>query len=287
VVLIGEEIGKDPLRLAALIAEARLTIWYSAPSILSILAQYGNLSQYDYSRLRHVLFAGEVFPIKHLRATKALVPHPRYFNLYGPTETNVCTYYEIPSVIPDDRATPYPIGKTCSRLRAKLVDAQASTAVAGDEGELCISGPALMQGYWNLPEQTARAFLTDTAGVRWYRTGDIVIEDADGNYQYVGRRDRMVKRRGYRIELGEIEAGLYRHPAVREAAVIALADENGVRIKAFVSCQEGKRPSIIELKKFSAEVLPLYMVPDLFSFQRTLPQTSTGKIDYQRLAVID
>jgi L-proline---[L-prolyl-carrier protein] ligase len=287
VVLIGEEVGKDPLRLAALMAEARLTVWYSAPSILSVLAQYGNLSRYDYSPLRLVLFAGEVFPVKHLRALKALVPHPRYFNLYGPTETNVCTFCEIPAVIPDERTTPYPIGKTCSHLRAKVVDAQGTEVTSSGEGELCITGPAVMQGYWNLPEQTARAFLLDSAGMRWYRTGDVVMEDADGNYLYLGRRDRMVKRRGYRIELGEIEAGLYRHPAVKEAAVIALADEAGVRIRAFLSCQEGKRPSIVELKRFCAEVLPLYMVPDFFSFQAALPQTSTGKVDYQRLKDID
>ncbi len=94
----------------------------------------------------------------------------------------------------------------------------------------------------------------------------------------------MVKKRGYRVELGEIEAGLYRHPAVKEAAVIALMDEeNGVRIKAFLSCQAEKRPSLIELKRFCAENLPLYMVPDLFSFHDVLPKTSTDKINYQEL----
>jgi acyl-CoA synthetase (AMP-forming)/AMP-acid ligase II len=159
--------------------------------------------------------------------------------------------------------------------------------VPGAEGELCISGPAVMRGYWNLPEQTARGFVTDPGGVRWYRTGDIVLEDPHGDYVYLGRRDRMIKRRGYRIELGEIESGLYRHPAVKEAAVIALADDAGVRIKAFLSCREGKRPSLVELKRFCAEALPLYMVPDFFSFQATLPQTSTGKTDYQRLKEID
>ncbi len=97
-VLIAEEIGKEPQRLAPLIAERRISVWYSAPSILSLLAQYGNLGSYDYSALRLVLFAGEVFPVKHLRALKSLLPAPRYYNLYGPTETNVCTFYEIPTV---------------------------------------------------------------------------------------------------------------------------------------------------------------------------------------------
>ena len=94
----------------------------------------------------------------------------------------------------------------------------------------------------------------------------------------------MVKRRGYRVELGEIEAGLYRHPMVKEAAVIALPDEEaGVKIKAFLSCRDAKRPSLIALKRHCAENLPLYMIPDLFSWQDALPKTSTDKIDYQRL----
>jgi amino acid adenylation domain-containing protein len=282
-VLVGAETGKDPARLAPLIAEQRITIWYSAPSILSLLAQYGDLPSRDYSTLRSVLFAGEVFPVKHLRALQKLWPAPDYYNLYGPTETNVCTYHPIPPEIPDDRTQPYPIGRVCSHLRARVVDERGGDVAAGLEGELCIEGPGVMQGYWNLAEQSARAFLADSTGERWYRTGDIVTEDGDGVYTYLGRRDRMVKRRGYRVELGEIEACLYRHPTVAEAATVALPDEDGVRIKAFLACREGKRPSLIELKRFCSEHLPLYMVPDLFSFQPTLPKTSTDKIDYQKL----
>jgi acyl-coenzyme A synthetase/AMP-(fatty) acid ligase len=116
----------------------------------------------------------------------------------------------------------------------------------------------------------------------------MVIEDAEGNYVYVCRRDRMVKRRGYRVELGEIEAGLYKHPAVREAAAVALRDEEaGLRIRAFLSCGGAKQPSLIEMKRFCVEHLPLYMVPDTFTFLATLPKTSTDKVDYQQLKAID
>lgn len=283
-VLIGEENGKEPAGLAGLIAERRLTVWYSAPSILSLLAQYGDLDKRDLSSLRLVLFAGEVFPVKHLRGVKALVPRPRYFNLYGPTETNVCTYYEIPQVIPDERTEPYPIGKTCEQLQSRVVDGDGRDVADHEEGELCIAGPNVMQGYWNLPEQTARCFLVDGAGRRWYRTGDVVRADREGDFIFLGRRDRMVKRRGYRVELGEIEAGLYRHPAIREAAVVAVPNEEaGVKIRAFLSCREGQRPSLIQLKRFCAENLPLYMVPDTFDIIDTLPKTSTDKVDYQRL----
>jgi acyl-coenzyme A synthetase/AMP-(fatty) acid ligase len=98
----------------------------------------------------------------------------------------------------------------------------------------------------------------------------------------------MVKKRGYRVELGEIEAGLYTHPDVKEAAAIALTnDENGVQIKAFLSFKGGKNPSRIELKRFCTQALPAYMIPDFFSFLESLPKTSTDKIDYQKLRTLD
>jgi amino acid adenylation domain-containing protein len=287
-VLVGEEIGKDPIRLASLISEKRISIWYSTPSILSFLAQYGRLDRYEFPSLRMVLFAGEVFPVKHLRTLKGLLPTPRYFNLYGPTETNVCTYFEIPATISEDNTKPFPIGKACSHYRIRVVDEQGEDVGIGELGELIAAGPGVMQGYWNLPEKSANAFLVDSTGQRWYKTGDIVGQDEDGNYLYVSRRDRMVKKRGYRVELGEIEAGLYSHPDVKEAAVIAISsEENGVQIKAFLSFQDGQTPTRIDLKRFCAETIPTYMIPDFFSFLDSLPKTSTNKIDYQKLKTID
>ncbi len=283
-VLIGSELGKEPTGLAAFISDRRITCWYSTPSILSVLAQYGKLSRHDYSALRIVHFAGEVFPVKHLRLLTSLIPHPRYFNLYGPTETNVCTWYEIPREIPEERTQPFPIGVVCSPFRARVADEDGNDVPAGSEGELCIAGPGVMRGYWNLPERTAAAFLVDAEGTPWYKTGDIVVDEGDGNFVYMGRRDRMVKRRGYRIELGEIEAGLYRHPMVKEAAVVAVKDhDGGVRIKAFLSCRGAEQPTVIELKRFCAEHLPASMIPDSFVVEPALPKTSTDKVDYQRL----
>jgi acyl-coenzyme A synthetase/AMP-(fatty) acid ligase len=157
----------------------------------------------------------------------------------------------------------------------------------GEEGELYVSGGSVMQGYWNLPERSAKVFYVDAEGTRWYRTGDVVREEPGGVYLFIGRRDRMVKRRGYRIELGEIEAALYRHPSVTEVAVIAVPDEeNGVLIKAFLGGMGIQRPSLIEMKRFCAQNLPLYMVPDRFTFEPSLPKTSTDKIDYQSLKAL-
>jgi amino acid adenylation domain-containing protein len=284
-VLIGEDVGKQPLRLAPLIARAGITVWYSTPSILRLLVEYGRLDQLDCSSLRLVLFAGEVFPVKHLRALKKSWHWPRYFNLYGPTETNVCTYYEIPSDIPEGRTEPFPIGFTCSKDRAMVVDEDDREVKLGEEGELLVSGGSVMRDYWNLPDRTKQAFFLSADATAWYRTGDVVKESSTEGFMFVGRRDRMVKRRGYRVELGEIEAALYRHPSVTEAAVITVPDEeNGVLIKSFLSLSDGsRRPTLVEMKRYCTEQLPVYMIPDRFSFQESLPKTSTNKIDYQRL----
>jgi amino acid adenylation domain-containing protein len=281
-VLVEEQLGKEPARLAPWIAEKKITVWYSAPSILSLLAQFGKLEQHDFSSLRLVLFAGEVFPIKYLKLLKSLWLHPRYSNLYGPTETNVCTFYEVAHLIPASQTESVPIGKACPYCEPLVVNEDGIEVARGTEGELCIAGPSVLQGYWNLPENTAKAFLRghDT---RWYRTGDIVVELPDGNYKFLGRRDRMIKKRGYRIELGEIEVALYQHPAIKEAAVLAFPNVDGVPIKAFTSTCDGSKLSIIELKKFCSENLPLYMVPDVFCSLESLPKTSTDKIDYQKL----
>jgi len=281
-VIVEEQLGKEPARLAPWIADKKLTVWYSAPSILSLMAQFGKLEQPDYSSLRLVLFAGEVFPIKYLKLLKSLWLHPRYFNLYGPTETNVCTFYEVPPLIPESQSEPVPIGKACPYCEPLVVDEKGNEVAAGDEGELCIAGPSVLEGYWDLPENTAKAFLSGR-DIRWYRTGDIVVELPDGNYKFLGRRDRMIKKRGYRIELGEIEVALYRHPAIKEAAGLAFPDDDGVPVKAFTSTRDGSRLSTIELKKFCSENLPLYMVPDFFCSLESLPKTSTDKIDYQKL----
>ncbi len=283
-VLIPEDTGKEPLALAELIERERITVWYSTPSILSLLVRYGRLEARDCRSLRAVLFAGEVFPIVHLRALTAVWPWPRYYNLYGPTETNVCTWHEVPAAIPPERTEPFPIGRVCSHLEGLVVDAAGEPVPEGGEGELCIRGPGVTRGYWNLPEQSARAFLDRPDGSRWYRTGDLVAAGPGGVLRFLGRNDRMVKKRGYRVELGEIESALYRHAEVREAAVVAVPDgEGGLAVRAHLVTRDGGRLSIIELKRHCGGLLPKYMIPDAFRFHEALPRTSTDKTDYQRL----
>jgi amino acid adenylation domain-containing protein len=282
-VLIGEGLGKDPVRLGDFLAERRISVWYSAPSILALLTDHGRLDRLDFRAPRIVLFAGEVFPIAPLRRLRALWSGARMWNLYGPTETNVCTAFSIPATIPDDRTDPYPIGPVCQPLRARVVDEFGRDLSPGTLGELVVAGPGVMRGYFGQPELTAGAFLVDSYGVRWYRTGDLVRDDGTGCYVFHGRRDRMVKKRGYRIELGEIESALYRHDGVDRAGVVARADDVGVSISAFVALKPNQKKSIIAMKRHCTNYLPHYMIPDSITFLDDLPATSTDKVDYQRL----
>ena len=206
-------IGQGPQRLAQLIADERITIWYSAPSILALLAQFGNLPTHDYSALRLVLFAGEVFPVKHLRALSAAAARAALLQSLRPDRNQRLHLLRGPACRSRrTAATPYP-DRQRLLASAPRVARRARREVRAWRRRASSASPGrgVMQGYWALPEQTANGFLIDADGTRWYRTGDIVTEAADGSYTYRGRRDRMVKRRGYRVELGEIEAGLYRH----------------------------------------------------------------------------
>ena len=282
VVLVGETLGKDPAALGDWISAKRITVWYSAPTILSLLAQHGRIDRPLGAPPRLVLFAGEVFPIAALRRLRSLWPDAKMWNLYGPTETNVCTAFPIPATIPANRTEPFPIGSVCPPLCARVVDEQGRDVPAGSLGELIIGGPGVMRGYFGQPALTAAAFL-DAGATRWYRTGDLVRDDGAGCFQFHGRRDRMVKKRGYRIELGEIESALYRHHGVDRAGVVAQADQVGISIAAFVALKPDQKKSIIAMKRHCMGYLPPYMIPDTFTFLDDLPRTSTDKVDYQRL----
>jgi acyl-coenzyme A synthetase/AMP-(fatty) acid ligase len=151
-------------------------------------------------------------------------------------------------------------------------------------GELLAGGDSLMSGYWNHPEDTQRAFV-NVEGKRYYRTGDRVSRAADGNYLFLGRLDRQVKRRGFRIELGEIETALTSREDILEAAAVAVEDgKMGTVIVAFVRARSVDAVTLIEAKAHCARTLPLYMVPDHVVFLNAIPKGSRGKIDYIALS---
>ncbi len=282
--LVPDCVGKNPKELVQFAAAHDITVWYSTPSTLNLMLQFGGLEKTEWIGPRMALFAGEVFPIKHLRRITEIWTRARWFNLYGPTETNVSTFHEVCPPIPPDVCQPPPIGKPCGDHTVAMLRDANGREVSGDgiEGSLWFTGDCVFQGYWNRPAEDARAF-EEIRGRRWYDTGDVVRQQADGAFVYVGRRDRMVKRFGYRIELGEIESALYKHQRISKAAAVAVPDADQA-VKIVACCvADGDNLSVIEMKKYCHDSLPAYMVPDSFSWRRDFPLTSTGKIDYQQL----
>jgi amino acid adenylation domain-containing protein len=285
VVLVPSRMSVFPIEVSRFIAVQGITVWYSVPSVLSMLVQRGALQAGAFPTLRTILFAGEVFPTKYLRALMNLIPHVSFFNLYGPTETNVCTYFEVP-ILPEDSFETIPIGKAISNVDVFAVSDDGTLTPPGDVGELLVRGSSVMYGYWGDPDRTHASLVPHplAGGSRdlAYRTGDFVRQEIDGNYRLIGRRDSQVKSRGYRIELGDIETALFAHPSVTDCAVVAVPDDLITnRIKAFVtvreSCSEG------ELVHFCAARIPRYMIPEEFEFRDGLPKTSTGKVDKRAL----
>ncbi|MBX3396912.1 MAG: amino acid adenylation domain-containing protein [Phycisphaerae bacterium] len=281
---VPESLKMFPYRTAKFIAEQGITTWYSVPSALIMMQLRGRLPEHDFSRLRHVIFAGEVMPKPALQALSMEIPHVSWTNLYGPTETNVCTWHRCTGAdIADDG--PVPIGVAIRDTRLWITDENGQPVGEGESGELLVAGPTVTTGYFGDNEMTRSRLcaVPDGGGLR-YRTGDRVRRRSDGVLLFEGRIDRMIKCRGHRIEPGEVEAALHRHPAVKEAAVVPVADPVfGNRIRACVSAKAGAALDEAGLVAFCRPLLPGYMMPDEWHFSPELPRTDRGKIDLQAL----
>ena len=269
--VIPSALAYAPRQLVCFLVQERITVWYSVPSALGLMIREGGLlDEPPPPALRALLFAGEPFPVPLLTPLFRHLPGVRFLNLYGPTETNVCTFHEVTT---DDieRGLPIPIGKSCSGDEAWAQRPDGSLVGPGDEGELVVAGPTVMAGYWGHPPQEGP-----------YRTGDLVRVRADGGFDYVGRRDHMVKVRGHRVELGDIEAALGQHPAVHQVAVVVTGAGTQARLAAFVVPVE-RQPGLLELKRHCAGLLPRYMIIDSVTTLPALPRTQNGKTDRRRL----
>lgn len=282
VILIPPSLSVFPLNLAHYIAEQEITIWYSVPSILIQLTLQGELKPEQFSHLRHILFAGEVFPLKYLKQLMEALPNVNYHNLYGPTETNVCTYYPV-TKISDEEENSLPIGKACANLEIFAINEQGKIAEIEEIGELYVSGLSLMSGYWGMSQATDQVLVKDPrfadSTTKVYRTGDLVKLKKDGNYLFLGRQDNQIKSRGYRIDLGEIESIIYKNADIQEGVVIAIPDEQiGNKLLAFVVLLPNLDINTRDLASFCAKYLPKYMIPE-FEIRASLPKTSTEKID--------
>ncbi|GAA1375915.1 D-alanine--poly(phosphoribitol) ligase [Streptomyces beijiangensis] len=259
--LIPPEMAYAPAQLVEFIRERRISVWYSVPSALALMMREGGLLEGQApAGLRACVFAGEPFALPQVQALRRSWPGVRLLNWYGPTETNVCTCYEVTQG-DLERTGALPIGSPAS--------GDTLTLATGDkEGEIVVSGPSVMLGYWGFPRHRGP-----------YRTGDLGRLGPDGELEYAGRIDHMVKVRGHRIELGEIETVLSAHEAVADAAVVVVGEGLEGQLHATVVAAGDTSPRLLELKRHCARNLPTYMIFDVLHVRDALPLTPNGKTD--------
>ena len=222
--------------------------------------------------------------------------HPRpelpwaLVNHYGPTEnTVVATAGAVPARLA--WGAPPTIGRPIGNNQAFLLDSRGNVVPPGVVGELHLGGTSLARGYLERPGRTALSFVPHPAatipGERLYRTGDQARYRADGEIEFLGRRDGQVKVRGLRIELGEIEAALVEHPLVNQVAVVLEGEQHAERSKrglvAYLVLQADVDLPPTELRGFLLEFLPDYMVPKAFGYLEQMPLTPNGKVDRRAL----
>lgn len=272
VTLIPEGYSFAPDLLVDLVHSEGVTVWYSVPSALVLMLRDGGLADRPPPpALRAVLFAGEALPPEYARRLAEWSP-ARLLNLYGPTETNACTFHEVVPADLEDGG-PLPIGRATAGNRVWVRADTGGPAAPGEAGELVVDGPTVMLGYWGVPPVEGP-----------YATGDLARVREDGVFEFLGRRDHMAKVRGYRVEPGAVEAALERSPDVEEAAVVVTGSGVTAAITAFAVLRRGARLGVLGLKRHASRHLPAYMIPDAVRFTEVLPRTPNGKTDRLELA---
>ncbi len=245
----------------------------------------------DLRPLKQLLIGGETLSVAHVEKARAALRGTQLINGYGPTENTTFTcchrigrFESFPHGVP--------IGRPIRGTRVKIVNDQSKEVHAGEEGELLAGGEGLALGYWNRPELTAERFIKDPtdagSGEIFYRTGDYVRLQEDGNIEFLGRRDGQVKLRGFRIETGEVEATIRTHEGVRDCAVKVSRTSSGQeRLVAYVVPKALATILEQELSTHTASRLPEHMQPEGWVFLQRLPLNPNGKVDREALPEFD
>lgn len=275
-VLIEEHISQIPAWLPQTINENKITILKCPSAVLSLSVQFSNSKHSMTSEsLRYLIFGGGAFPVKYLEKFHSMFPTANIINTYAGSEALTIMAYKIN----DFKEQRVPIGKEHFSCKIKIVDDEGSDII-DMPGELWVSGPLVMNQYWNPTQRDERAFHIDSKGERWYKTGDMMIKKQSGEIYFYGRRDRMIKRRGYRIGLEEVEAYVLAHLKIAETAAVAPKDEvSGCKIIVFYKLKNDLTLSSLELREFLVQTMPPQMLPDALIELEDLPKTTTGKID--------
>ncbi|MFL5663118.1 MAG: non-ribosomal peptide synthetase, partial [Ktedonobacteraceae bacterium] len=278
VIVASRETAADGEALAETLTRARVTVMQATPITWRLLLAAGWQGKPDLK----ILCGGEALPLD--LAQQLLHRVASLWNVYGPTETTIwstlCKIEAEEGVVT--------IGRPIANTQMYLLDTQLQPVPVGVPGELYIGGDGLARGYLNRPELTAERFIphpfSNEPGARLYKTGDLARYQPDGTIEHLGRLDYQIKLRGYRIELGEIETVLARHPAVRQAVVIAREDVPGDKhLVAYVVLHEKRAVTVVDLQSHMTKQLPNYMVPSAFVLLESFPMTPNGKIDRRSL----
>jgi long-chain acyl-CoA synthetase len=255
--------------VARAVTRYRVTRLFGVPTMFIALLDDAEGRRADYAALRACRTNAAPLPPPVKAAFDGLVGREVLVEGYGLTETSPLTHAN-----PVGGARPGSIGIPLPDTDARIVDERGTDAAPGGTGELLIRGPQVMLGYWKRPAETARAVQDG-----WLRTGDIARMDDDGYFRIVDRSKDVINTAGFKVWPREVEETLYRHAAVKQVAVIGVADDyRGEAVKAFVVLKDGLAPSAQELIEFCRERLTAYKVPRLLEFRSTLPMTTTGKL---------
>ena len=284
-VIIPDEVVKDPERFVTALATNKVTRLVLVPSLLRVMLEHGGKLAQLLGNLRFCVCSGETLPVELAAMFGEQLPLTLLINLYGSSEVAADVLcYEVDRT--EGLAT-IPLGRPIANTTVYILDSNFQPVPLGVLGEICIGGEGLARGYFKQAGLTAEKFVPDPFssedGARLFRTGDIGRYLPDGNIEYHGRRDHQVKVRGFRIELGEIETQLESHSHVHQAVVVAGDNERGDRQLGAYIVAAGETPSDKELRSHLRRKLPDYMIPAAFAFLDSLPLTPSGKIDRRAL----
>ncbi|HHH41604.1 MAG TPA: amino acid adenylation domain-containing protein, partial [Chloroflexi bacterium] len=288
-VLCPREWLLDPERLYGLMRREGVECAEFVPAVLRHLIQYLDETGERLDFMRLLICGSDSWYVSEYRQfLRFCGPETRLINSFGLTEATIDSCFFEGSAMDLSGEQVVPIGRPFANVRLYILDDHLQPVPVGVPGELFIGGLGVARGYHNRPKLTEEKFIpdpfSDDPNARLYRTGDLARYLPDGNIEFLGRLDYQVKVRGYRIELGEIEATLGRHPAVREAAVVALEVAPGdKRLAAYIVPAGETVPTAGELRRFLQERLPDYMVPSAYVVMEALPLTPNGKVDRQAL----
>jgi acyl-CoA ligase (AMP-forming) (exosortase A-associated) len=274
--------------IVQVLLKERITGLAGVPTLWSLLTQPNStLSKQPISELRYITNTGGAMPQAVLKILRELLPTTKIFLMYGLTEAFRSTY--LPPEELDRRPTS--MGKAIPDTEILVLNEKGDICKPGEPGELVHRGPTVSLGYWNRPEDTARALrpnpllpseLGDCERVCY--SGDIVKTDEEGFLYFIGRRDTMIKSSGVRISPTEVEEVLFQTGKLRGAAVIGVPDDVlGQVVKAFVIARDGDPLDTEALLAACAEKMPRYMVPKFIEVLAEMPKTSSGKVDYPAL----